>query len=573
MGDCLSQDQVDRFAAGTLSPQEEQEVRSHIQTCAACRRRVDASRVTVADPRQARAPQVPSDSGPMPEASRFPYDATSLMGKPLEGLLENYQILEELPRGGQAAVYKAIHKPTKMKVALKVLLPSLLGSAKARHAFEREVELAASLSHPNIVRIHDSGISRGQYFFSMEYIRGGPLDEYVRARTMSLRDKIALCTKICDAMTSAHQHGVIHRDLKPSNILVDDRGEPHIVDFGLAKTAGLSGIVSESAAAVSLTGEIKGTVNYMSPEQAEGRSDLVDVRSDVYSMGVLFYQLLLGRFPYDVSGPMVKVLETIRHTEPLRPRQVVTRFDSDLEAILLKCLAKERSQRYQSAAELHHDLQCWLEGLPIVVKSVSSLYLLRKIVQRHRYTSLVVTLLVVIVVAFACVSFELYQITKRAQQDTAKITEQWSGESVRQMSLVRTVGLQELGFQRFLEVWHSGQTGQARVLAALLAPGSAERKAAAFLLDPNDPTAKEGRFRGAMGPDLGWFVDYALGEDLLKRGNRAGALEAYRRSYEALQAGTGAATAGPLANHIKARLYELGQMSSPESGRSSAGER
>jgi serine/threonine protein kinase len=517
-------------------------------TCASCRRRVDASQATLVGPRR---PEADPGTGPMPEASRFPLDE-SLAGKSLEGLLENYQILEELPRGGQAVVYKAVHRPTKMKVAVKVLLPTLLGSAKARRAFEREVDLAASLNHPNIVHIHDSGISRGQYYFSMEYVHGRPLDSFATVKALDTRARVLLFAKVCDAVACAHQYGVIHRDLKPSNILVDDRGEPHVLDFGLAKAGGPMGTAENAA---SLTGEIKGTVSYMSPEQAEGRSDLVDVRSDVYTLGVILYELLTGRFPYDVTGSTLTVIQTIQRDDPVRPRQIISRFDSDLEAILLKCLTKERSQRYQSAAELYQELHRWLQGLPIMAKSVSSLYLLKKVVVRHRYTSLVVTLLVVIVVSFGLASFDLYRTARSARHQTEVIADQWHKESIRQLSLNR-----EMVFVKFLDAFHAGRLEGARLAAVFLGNASTEGRAVRFLLDPNLPPAKIQAFRASVksepnAPDA-WLVDLAAGEDYLRRGQHQEALQAYQRSKQA--AGL-LARQSLLYNLLKARLYDLEQ--------------
>ncbi len=236
-------------------------------------------------------------------------------------MISGYEVLEEMPRGGQAAVYKAIHTATRTKVAIKVLLPTLLASARARHYFEREAELIASLDHPNIVSIRDSGIIHHQYYFVMQYIEGQPLERYVRRQDLSFREIVILFSKVCTAITYAHQQGVIHRDLKFGNILVDKRGEPHVLDFGLAKAVGLSE-ESPDRALATMTGQLSGTLSTMSPEQAAGRPDQIDVRTDVYSLGVMLYHMLTGRYPYDVSGSTLEAIQNIQNADPVRPRQI-----------------------------------------------------------------------------------------------------------------------------------------------------------------------------------------------------------------------------------------------------------
>ncbi len=439
MDRCPSQEVIECYAQRLCSADLAQSVEAHIAGCERCARRVESARAGSPDKtdgsavpgsvtsQTAQAPCLPRPddvstlSMPQPSGARSG-DREQLPGSPVT--FEGYQLLEELPQGGQAVVYKAVHKATKAKVALKVLLPSLTGSAKARQYFRQEVELAASLNHPNIVAIRDSGVSQGQYYFSMNYIHGQPLDRYVQSKALSIREKLALFGKICDAMAHAHHRGVIHRDLKPSNILVDERGEPHILDFGLAKTATNLNAAGDGTVMPTITGQIKGTVAYMSPEQAAGRSDLVDVRTDVYSLGVVLYQMCTGKLPYDVLGTIIEALQNIQYAEPARPRQTISRFNSDVEAIILKSLAKEPDHRYQSAADLKQDVQRWLDGLPIVAKSISSVYLLRKIVARHRYTAAVVTLVLVILCSATCISLFMYKQAEDARGEAQKTAEQ-----------------------------------------------------------------------------------------------------------------------------------------------------
>jgi len=499
-------------------------------------------------PNQAESPtrSIPGISGFLPD--------TDIITKSGELAFENYEILEELPRGGQAVVYKANHIPTKTKVAIKVLLPSLLASARARYYFEREVELIARLDHPSIVKIRDSGIIRGQYYFVMEYIPGEPLDRYVNLQNLSFRKRVILFNKICTAVTYAHQQGIMHRDLKYGNIIIDERGEPHILDFGLAKVIDLSEQAGKDAM-VTMTGQWAGSLSNMSPEQAAGKPDLIDVRTDVYSLGIILYHMLTGTYPYDITGSTLEVLQTIQTAEPIRPRQTIRKFDSDVEAILLTALAKERTQRYQSAADLLSDIENWLQGRPIRVRSISTVYLLRKIISQHRYASAVMGLLLLIVLSFSYVSFDLYVTAKKAQKESEVIAQQWADEAARIFTLSR-----QFSFTRFLQAWYDGRTKEAKWTASFLAKGSKEQKGAMFLLDPKPLIEKEADFHRVFSGKSAWFADFIIGENLLKNGNKKEAFAAYQRSCQGIQQlpqGEKSDFDKFVDGKVKARLYEL----------------
>ncbi len=296
--------------------------------------------------------------------------------------IEGYRILSELGRGGMGVVYKAIQTSTKRQVALKVLLEGPIISRTARRRFEREVELAAQLSHSNIVTILESGIASGRYYFAMQYVEGQRLDHYIADRNLELEAKLLLFVKICRAVNYAHQRGVIHRDLKPSNIIVDEHGEPHVLDFGLAKLADKD--VGEEHAMISMTGQVMGTLPYMSPEQTTGSSSDIDTRTDVYSLGVILYEMLTGRYPYTVVGKMMDVLRNIAEAEPERPSTVLRTINNEIETIVLKSLAKDKMRRYQSADNLATDVERYLSGEPIEAKLDSATYVLWKMLKRHR---------------------------------------------------------------------------------------------------------------------------------------------------------------------------------------------
>jgi len=361
---------------------------------------------------------------------------------PLGPSIEGYVLQEEIHRGGQGVVYRATQLGTKRQVALKVLLEGPFASENTRRRFEREVELAASLRHPNIVTILDSGLSRGRYYFAMEYIDGLRLDRYVAQKRPTLDAALFLFEKACEAVNFAHQRGVIHRDLKPPNILVDADGEPHILDFGLAKPVHPLAATESTVEVLSTSGQFVGTVAYMSPEQAAGSQD-VDVRTDVYALGVIFYEALTGHHPYVVDGPLGEILSRIAHEEPGNPRSMVGRLhanrkiDDELATILLKTLEKEPARRYQTARELAGDLRHRRLGEPIEAKRASGLYMLKKTLRRYRLQATTAGLILLMLVGFLVTFAVLFTGERAARQEAVEKSDEARAAVLKQQEALR----------------------------------------------------------------------------------------------------------------------------------------
>ena len=290
-----------------------------------------------------------------------------------------YSFIREVHRGGQGVVFEGVQNGTGRRVAIKLRRGGVLADDREVERFEREVEILAQLEHPNIVRIVDTGVREAEPFFVMDFVDGAPLDEYVAARTLSVDELIAIFRLVVAAVNAAHLRGVVHRDLKPANILVDNAGVPHLLDFGLARLADPS-----DQNGPTLTGQFIGSVPWASPEQAEGVSANIDLRTDVYSLGVILFHILTGAMPYDCRGSLPEIISVIRNTQPARPSAIRRSVDADLDTITLKCLAKEPQRRYQSASELLEDLNRWSEHRPIAARPPSAIYQIRLFARRNR---------------------------------------------------------------------------------------------------------------------------------------------------------------------------------------------
>ena len=310
--------------------------------------------------------------------------AASLLGT----IFTEMENLEPLDQGAQGLVYKAWHRPTRRDVAIKVLANGPASTTEQRRRFQQEVELVARLRHPNIVSIYDSGEALGYSYIVMEYIQGCRIDDHVCVDQLSVRQIVSLFCTICDAVNFAHQHAVLHRDLKPSNILVDMDGQPHILDFGLAKDTEPN--IDHSL--ISLTGQVVGTLPYLSPDQVKGEPS--SIQTDVYALGVILFELLTGEYPYPIDDNRYRSLSNIVTREPVSPRKILSAqrsssiqpgdINGDLERIILKALAKEPQRRYVSASALADDLRCYLAGDAVLARSASRIYVLRKTVKKFR---------------------------------------------------------------------------------------------------------------------------------------------------------------------------------------------
>ena len=351
--------------------------------------------------------------------SGFDFDFPSSPAKPDPAVvvpvfkrLTDYELLEEIARGGMGVVYKARQISLNRIVALKMILGGSMAAEDDLKRFQAEAEAAANLRHPNIVTIHEVGEEAGQHFFSMDFIEGETLSSRASNGPLPPNEAAELVRKISEAVAFAHKRGIIHRDLKPGNILMNAAGEPIVTDFGLAKRVDVDSNLTQD-------GRVLGTPSFMPPEQATGNADVIGETTDVYSLGAVFYALLTGRPPFQAATP-IDTLRQVIGREPPSPRTLNSDLNKDLETICLKCLNKDPRKRYPSAASLAAELDRYLSGKPIFARPITRRERFRRVCKRNPVvTALTAAVVLVFLVGFAATVSQML----RAQSEARRATE------------------------------------------------------------------------------------------------------------------------------------------------------
>src|SRR2546429_4425726 len=345
------------------------------------------------------------DSGRVDDPARDETDAAAAghnkktaRAAELLGELGDYELLEEVGRGGQGVVFRARQKSLNRTVALKVISLGQWASKAHLKRFRLEAGAAARLEHPGIVPIHEVGERDGSCYFSMQFVEGGQLDEVVRRAPMSIRQAAELIAKVPRTVHYAHRRGILHRDIKPGNILLDAKGEPHLTDFGLAR-------LLETESSVTRTIEVLGTPSYMAPEQAVGSNASVTSATDIYGLGAVLYQLLTAHPPF-AGGTTYETIRLVLDSEPRQPCLLNPKVDRDLNIICLKCLEKDPKRRYSSALALAEDLERWLKHEPILARHTGITGRSRKWVRRNPSSALLTASLIALAAAAGWVGLE-----------------------------------------------------------------------------------------------------------------------------------------------------------------------
>ncbi|MEE9296934.1 MAG: serine/threonine-protein kinase [Phycisphaerae bacterium] len=409
---CPDLEKIEQLLNDDLPRDERSEIETHLRTCPACSNRLSdlsENEKLLRDIEHV----LPSGADKCLETAAVP---TSI---------GHYTIVRELGRGGMGVVYEAKQESPRRSVALKVIRGGGRLDEHRAASLRREAQALARLKHPGIATIHEAGQTEdGEHYFALELVDGTPLNDFARAKALGLRDRLDLFRRVCDAVAYAHQRGVIHRDIKPSNILVDANGQPKLLDFGLARITDsdvtMTTVVTE-------TGKIQGTLPYMSPEQTRGNPDDIDLRSDVYSLGVVLYELLTNQLPYTVDRVLLpEAVRMICEEEPRKPSTINRTLRGDLETIALKALEKDADRRYQSVEALRGDIRRYLSKEPILARPPSATYQFRKLVARHKLPFAFTAVLFALVTGFGIwmtLSYREAESLRLAERDQRRMAE------------------------------------------------------------------------------------------------------------------------------------------------------
>lgn len=413
---CLTPMQLDQYLEGTLS---DTPLLEHMANCPVCQQQLEEHRANNALLRQI-------SDWPLTPGSR-----RSAGNSDIAGLIDidGYELQHELHHGSQGVVVRAVQRSANRVVALKLLRSGAFATSSQRRRFEREIELVAGLDHPGIVTVYDSGVTgNGELFLAMQFIDGRTLDCWHESlienlspsdRDAALHRVLRLFITVCDAVHHAHLRGIIHRDLKPGNILVDADDQPHVLDFGLAKP--IDGMTARTKHTVTQAGQFMGTIAYAAPEQTTGDPYLVDIRSDVYALGAILYELLTGQLPIELSPDLRESFRAIAEDPPMAPSRqsdAPMPIDRDMDTIVLHALSKDKARRYQSARALRDDIEHYLRREPIDARRDNTWYVWRKTLARHRIPIGVAGLFVTLLLVFSVSMSVLY---RRASIETDKV--------------------------------------------------------------------------------------------------------------------------------------------------------